>query len=101
MGGNAPSRDTPLVLIGHEGRRRVVLAADQAARREGLGPGMVASKAQALVANLVVMDADPDADHAALEKLAIWMQRHFAPIVAPDTDGLMLDITGAAHLFGG
>ena len=101
MGANAPSLDTPLVLIGHEGRRRVVLAADQAARREGLKPGMVASKAQALVANLVVMDADPDADRAALEKLAIWMQRHFAPIVATDTDGLMLDITGVAHLFGG
>src|SRR6202789_2555009 len=100
MGGNAPSRDTPLVLIGHEGRKRVVLAADQAARREGLKPGVVASKAQALVPNLIVMDADPEADQLALEKLAIWMQRHFAPIVAPDGDGLMLDITGTAHLFG-
>jgi protein ImuB len=78
----------------------VVLAADQAARREGLKPSMVASKAQALVANLIVMDADPDADRMALEKLAIWMQRHFAPIVAPDSNGLMLDITGVAHLFG-
>jgi protein ImuB len=101
MGANAPSLDTPLVIIGHEGRRRVVLAADQAARREGLKPGMVASKAQALVANLTVMDADPKADAEALEKLAVWMQRHFAPIVATDGDGLMLDITGTAHLFGG
>lgn len=101
MAANAPSLDTPLVLIGHEGRRRVVLAADQAARREGLKPGIVASKAQALVANLVVMEADPEADRIALEKLAIWMQRHFAPIISTDTDGLMLDITGVAHLFGG
>jgi protein ImuB len=101
MGANAPSLDAPLVLIGHEGRKRVVLAADQAARREGLKPGVVASKAQALVPNLIVMDADPEADQLALEKLAIWMQRHFAPIVAPDGDGLMLDITGTAHLFGG
>ena len=62
MGANAPSLDAPLVLIGHEGRRRVVLAADQAARREGLKPGMAATKAQALIANLIVMDADPDAD---------------------------------------
>jgi protein ImuB len=100
MGANAPSLDTPLVLIGHEGRKRVVLAADQAARREGLKPGMVASKAKALVGNLIVMDADPDADRMALEKLANWMQRHFAPIVAPDHNGLMLDITGVAHLFG-
>jgi protein ImuB len=101
MGANAPSLDTPLVLIGHESRKRVVLAADQAARREGLRPGVAASKAQALVADLVMMDADPEADRTALEKLAVWMQRHSAPIVAPDTDGLMLDITGVAHLFGG
>jgi protein ImuB len=101
MGANAPSLETPLVLIGHEGRKRVILAADQAARREGLKPGIIASKAQALVANLIMMDADRDADAAALEKLAIWMQRHFAPIVAPDGNGLMLDITGTAHLFGG
>ena len=78
----------------------MVLAADQAARREGLKPGMAASKAQALVANLAMMDADPGSDRMALEKLAIWMQRHFSPIVAPDSDGLMLDITGVAHLFG-
>ncbi len=101
MGANAPSLDTPLVLIGHEGRKRVVLAADQAARREGLRPGMAASKAQALVASLIIFDADPDADRAALEKLAIWMQRHYAPLVAADNDGLMLDITGVAHLYGG
>jgi protein ImuB len=101
MGANAPSLDTPLVLIGHEGRKRVVVAADQAARREGLKPGIAVSKAQALVANLIVMDADPHADRAALEKLAIWMQRHYSPIVGADSDGLMLDITGVAHLFKG
>lgn len=101
MGTGAPSLDTPLVLIGHEGRKRVVLAADQAARREGLVPGMAVSKAQALVASLIVLDADPDADRAAVAKLAIWMQRHYAPLVATDGDGLILDITGVAHLFGG
>jgi protein ImuB len=101
MGTDAPPLDTPLVLIGHEGRKRVVLAADQAARREGLVPGMAVSKAQALVANLIILDADPDTDRAALTKLAIWMQRHYAPLVATDGDGLILDITGVAHLFGG
>jgi protein ImuB len=102
MGANAPSLDTPLILIGHEGRRRVVLAADQAAHREALRPGMVASKAQALLAGLTIMDAEPEADRTALEKLATWMQRHYSPLVATDLpDGMMLDITGVAHLFGG
>ena len=80
----------------------MVLAADQPARRAGLKPGMVASKAQALVANLILRDAEPEADHLALEKLATWMQRHYAPLVAVDPPaGLMLDATGVAHLFGG
>ena len=102
MGSNAPSLDTPLVLIGHEGRRRVVLAADQAARRAGLAVGMPATKAQALVAGLVIHDADPEADSVALQKLAVWMQRHYSPLVTVyHPDGLILDITGVAHLFGG
>jgi protein ImuB len=102
MGTNAPSLDTPLVLIGQEGRRRVVLAADQAARRAGLAVGMPATKAQALIAGLIMLDADPEADAKALEKLAIWMQRHYSPLVAVHfPDGMVLDITGVAHLSGG
>jgi protein ImuB len=102
MGANAPSLDVPLVLIGHEGRKRVVLAADTAARRVGLRPNMPVSKAQALVSGLQIVDADPAADLIGLEKLALWIQRRYAPLVASDPpDGLMIDITGSAHLFGG
>ena len=102
MGANAPSPDTPLVLIGHEGRRRLVVAADQAARRAGLAVGMPATKAQALIAGLVMKDAEPEADGDALEKLAVWMQRHYSPLVTVHhPDGLILDITGVAHLFSG
>ena len=55
----APPPEAPLVLIGREGRRRVVLAADAAAQRAGLRVGMPATKAQALVLGLIVMDAEP------------------------------------------
>jgi protein ImuB len=102
MGAHAPSLDTPLVLIGHEGRRRVVVAADQAARRAGLAIGMPATKAQALVAGLVMKEAEPEGDGDALEKLAIWMQRNYSPLVTVHhPDGLILDLTGVTHLFGG
>ena len=38
---------------------------------------------------------------ALLERIAEWCDR-FSPFVAADPpDGLILDITGAAHLFGG
>jgi protein ImuB len=102
LGGAAPPPEAPLVLIGRDGRRRVVLAADAAARAAGLYIGMPASKAQALVPGLIVHDAEPDADEMALERLALWALRRYAPIVAADApDGLVIDTTGADHLHGG
>lgn len=101
-GDAAPPPETPLVLIGRDGRRRVVLAADAAAQAAGLRIGMPASKAQALVPGLAIHDADPDADEIALERLALWALRRYAPIVAADApDGLVIDTTGADHLHGG
>ncbi|MGI4880933.1 MAG: Y-family DNA polymerase [Janthinobacterium lividum] len=97
-GGDAP----PLILVGREGRKRVVVAADAQARSLGIQPGMAASMAQALVTGLVVQDADPVADARALDRLALWLLRRYTPVVATDPpDGLMIDITGAGHLHGG
>ncbi|MFE8874170.1 DUF6504 family protein [Acetobacter persici] len=90
------------MLAGRDGTRRVVLAADRAARKSGLSIGMPLAKAQALLPNLSVMDARPDEDRAALERLALWLQQRVTPIVAVSgTDGLVLDTTGADHLLGG
>src|SRR5262249_16711879 len=48
-----------------------------------------------------VVPADERADLALLENIADWCDR-FTPLVAADpSDGLFLDITGVAHLFGG
>ena len=80
----------------------MVLAADAAALRAGLLVGMAATKAQALVSGLIAMDAEPEADAQALDRLAIWALQRYAPIVAADPpDGLVIDTTGAAHLHGG
>jgi protein ImuB len=63
---------------------------------------MEAVRAQALIANLVMKDADLESDNTALDKLALWALRRYSPIVASDPpDGLVMDMTGAAHLFGG
>jgi protein ImuB len=80
----------------------VVLAADAAAQAAGLRVGMPATKAQALVRDLVLQDGDPAADAEALDRLASWMLQRFAPIVAVDLpDGIIIDTTGADHLHGG
>jgi protein ImuB len=98
----APPPEAPLVLVGREGRRRVVLAADAAAQRAGLRVGMPATKAQALVLGLIVKDVEPSADAEALDRLALWALQRYSPMVAADPpDGVVIDTTGAAHLHGG
>jgi protein ImuB len=94
--------EMPLVLIGRQGNKRIVMGADDAALRFGLHIGMPATKAQALVPDLVIKDAELEADLAALDRLALWALRRYAPIVASDPpDGLVIDMTGATHLHGG
>src|SRR3546814_1275088 len=84
LGSSAPPPDTPLVLAAMEGQRGLLTAANAAARAIGLVPGMTVAQAQALVPDLQILDAEPDADRAALEKLARWSLRRYAPIIAPD-----------------
>jgi protein ImuB len=101
MAASAPDPALPLVLVGQTGRRRDVTAANAAALTIGLRIGMPATKAQALVKDLVIQHADPVADAEALERLAVWALR-YSPIVAvDDPDGLIIDSTGASHLHGG
>lgn len=63
---------------------------------------MPAAKAQAIFRGLMLVDADPVADAAALDRLGFWALGHYSPIVAVDgIDGLVLDTEGADHLQGG
>ena len=85
----------------HDGRKLVIDGATADARRIGLHPGLPVGEAQARVPGLVVRPADPDADDAALRRFARLCLR-FAPLTAPDPpDGVLVDATGCAHLFGG
>jgi len=57
--------------------------------------------ARAMHSGIEIVEADPEADRRLLESLADWCDR-YTPLVALDgQDGLFLDITGCAHLFGG
>ena len=62
---------------------------------------MTVTKARSFVEDLEIVDADEEADLEGLRRLALWAGQHYAPIVAPcPPDGLWLDITGCAALFG-
>lgn len=101
-------RERPLVAVASERGRLTVFAADDAAQRAGLSPGMPLADARAMEPAVIVADADPGADAAALGRLADWAHR-YTPWAAvdgggecgPGGGGLWLDITGCAHLFGG
>ncbi|MEQ8344057.1 MAG: DNA polymerase Y family protein [Sneathiellaceae bacterium] len=67
----------------------------------GLRAGMPAADARALVPQLRTAPADPAADLAALQRLVRWCGRYSPWVAADGDDGVRLDITGCAHLFGG
>ncbi len=89
-------------MAAQERGRRIVAAADFSARALGLKPGMALAEATALCPNLVIGEADAGGDGEALTRMAAWCFRRYSPLIAVDPpDGLILDITGCAHLFGG
>ena len=78
-----------------------LVALDPGARALGLKPMTALADARAMHPGLDVHDADPDGDLACRDALVDWC-RLFTPLAAPDgDDGIVLDVTGAAHLHGG
>jgi protein ImuB len=94
-------RDRPLATWAQSGSRRLLAAVNSPAAAAGLRPGQALADAQAILPDLLLCPAMPEADAEALEALALWARR-YTPLAATDpSDGLLLDITGCAHLMGG
>jgi len=91
-------RTGPTLVWQSVGSRREVVAVGGVA---GVRPGQALSDAQAVAPDAEPVEADPAADAAFLERLALWAMR-FSPLVAvAGRDALVVDVSGAAHLFGG
>ena len=72
-----------------------------AAMARGLRRGMALADARAICPDLATRAADLAAEAAALASMRRWAGR-YAPMVGSDgADGLMADISGVPHLFGG
>ncbi|MGE0845698.1 MAG: DNA polymerase Y family protein [Flavobacteriaceae bacterium] len=97
----APPEEAPLAIIRSERNALRIAALDERAARAGLRTGVALSDARAMLPGLDCVEEDEAADRALLEGIARWAGR-YTPLVALDgRDGLFLDITGCAHLFGG
>ncbi|HZQ40422.1 MAG TPA: DNA polymerase Y family protein, partial [Rhizomicrobium sp.] len=93
--------EAPLVVSRRVGNTLYVHAPNRRAEQFGLHRGQPLANAQAMVEQLIIRPAEEKDDAALLEKIADWCER-FSPFIACDgPDGLLLDVTGAAHLFGG
>ncbi|WP_420412959.1 DNA polymerase Y family protein [Roseibium sp.] len=93
--------EPPLVVLDKIRNARRIVSLNETARACGLRLGETEADARARIPHLLCEDAEPDKDAALLRTLADWCAR-YTPLVALDgKDGLFLDITGCAHLFGG
>ena len=97
---SASAPDKPVVFTVEGTHGLLIHAVTQAAAEHGARPGARLTDARALDPGLVAVLADPAGDAALVERLAKWAGR-WSPLVEVDGDGLRLDVSGVAHLFGG
>lgn len=100
----------PFALIDKHKNAQRLVALNPAAQAAGLHMGMALADARALLPELQTAMADNRQAKARLDKCAHWLQR-YTPWVGHDTTietphglaeyGLLLDVSGCAHLFGG
>ncbi len=91
----------PTALITETAHGPRIAAVNEAGRLAGVQTGTMLADARTLCPHIKTAPADPAGDLAMLEKLAVWAQR-WGPWSALDPpDGLLVDTTAAAHLFGG
>lgn len=105
MGRPSEPPPEPLVLTHVTTGGERLYALNNAAAQSGLFVGQTLGDAKALEPGLAVRPADPAGDQRHLRRLARWAGR-WSPFVSPDAgapgeDGILLDITGCARVFGG
>lgn len=99
------ARINPLVCAAKQKGAMRLAALDVRAQAFGLREGQGVTEARAICPELDIVESDDAKDLAFLNALADWADR-YTPLIGLDApfgkpQGLFLDITGCAHLFGG
>ncbi|UPK67496.1 Y-family DNA polymerase [Chitinophaga filiformis] len=91
----------PFVLAAPVHGRMVITAASPTAEAQGISAGMPLADAKALVSSLQAFDDEPERSAQLLKALGEWCIR-YTPVVGTDLpDGLLLEVSGCTHLWGG
>ena len=96
-----PGRRSPLIISHRENNTQRIAALDEQAEALRLKRGMGIADARAMYPSVEVVEAEPAVDRSLLESLADWCDRYTPLVAIEGSDGLFLDITGCAHLYGG
>ncbi|MFL5765667.1 MAG: Y-family DNA polymerase [Bacteroidia bacterium] len=94
-------KEIPFAMAMKERGRRVIKAVNSLAYKKDIHVEMVVADCKAILPGLEVLEYDPEEPKKVLYALAEWFIR-FAPVVCVDLpDGLLLDVSGCTHLWGG
>jgi protein ImuB len=100
-----PPDGAPFALVEQGAHGLTLLALNGPAQAAGLFRGQAHADARAILPALVSAPAEPERDRAALKRLALWAERYSPCVMVDDRiggqEGLLIDMTGGAHLFGG
>src|SRR5579859_5304788 len=99
--GAQPAEEAPFATVIAASGRQVLAAVNPAAVAKGIAAGMPLADALSFLPGLLTRPAELAEDAAALHRLAEWCGR-YSPWTAPDGEnGIKVEITGSAHLWGG
>ena len=91
----------PFAVVGDLRGAQVLTSLNEVAEAAGLRAGQPLRDATAMCSGLLTVPADPVGDAGFLTALRRWAGK-FSPWVAEEPpDGLVIDLSGCAHLFGG
>lgn len=94
-------RETAFVMASPQRGRMVIDAVSAMAAQKDIRPGMVLADCKAIFPELEVIKSEPGQAEKLLNALAEWCIG-YTPLAAIDLpDGLILDSSGCAHLWGG
>lgn len=98
---NSQLKTIPFALVYPDHGRMRITEVNALAKAEGIEAGMVVADAKVILPSLEIKEDNPDLSKRILRMLCAWTIRYTPAASIDFSDGLMLDVTGCAHLWNG
>jgi protein ImuB len=93
--------DRPFVIVIRDRGRKIITAVNTLAQEQGIETGMVVTDATAILPSLKIIDDEPILAERLLKSIAKFCIRYTDVVAIDPPDGIIMDATGCAHLWGG